>query len=42
MPRAVKPTQEFAVAEEPPPLDEDEKTRTAPTARRKPASSRNA
>jgi hypothetical protein len=32
---AVKPTREFAVAEEPPPLGKDETTRTAPTARRR-------
>lgn len=32
---AVKPTREFAVAEEPPPLDEDERTRTAPTVQRR-------
>jgi hypothetical protein len=32
----------IAFAEEPPPLDEDEKTRIAPTARSKPATPRNA
>jgi hypothetical protein len=32
---AARPTQEFAVAETPPPLSEDEKTRTAPTAARR-------
>ena len=35
---SVRPTEEFAVAEAPPPIDEDEKTRTAPTTRRNPAS----
>jgi hypothetical protein len=38
---ASRSTQEFAVAEAPPPLEEDEKTRTSPTARR-PASPRSA
>jgi hypothetical protein len=38
---AVRPTEQFAVAETPPPAREDEPTRTAPTARR-PASPRGA
>jgi hypothetical protein len=32
---AAQPTEAFAIPEEPPPLDEHEKTRTAPTARRR-------
>jgi hypothetical protein len=39
---AVRPTEQFAVPESPPPLAEDEKTRTAPTAARRPTSPRSA
>jgi hypothetical protein len=40
---AVRPTEQFAVAESPPPLADDEKTRTAPTAaRRRPSPSQSA
>lgn len=39
---AVKPTEQFAVAEKPPPLGDDDRTRTAPTAARRPASPRSA
>jgi hypothetical protein len=38
--QAARPTESFAVAEAPPPLREDEKTRTAPTAARRPTSPR--
>src|SRR5262245_45322730 len=38
---AVRPTQQFAVADTPPPIGDRDRTRTAPTARR-PASPRNA